>query len=340
MSSTTRPVGLALTAALLTSLSACSGGHAGSDSSGSSGGDRACSPNDAIMKGLAPTCAGCHTQGSAPFFASLSTFETLLAYNEKYVVPGQPAQSYLVTLLQGDGAGTYKQMPLAGDSFAKLDAAGKTTISLAQIESWITTLTAGAKVTTPDPGAVSVQRVSAGQIRDTLYAQLGLSDDDFYVPASGYGIPEISSKGEDYYPVHGADDLPGAYEDLPVQRHAALGGSQALEGKKRDLAPSPPFAQALVAVSQRWCKLAIAKSSSTLLFPLVDRAAKSATSADDIRKNLTYLNLHFLGEPADPADIEDVFQNVFVPLEAASDPPTAWAGVCSYFIRHPRWIFY
>ena len=86
--------------------------------------------------------------------------------------------------------------------------------------------------------------------------------------------------------------------------------------------------------------MAIAKPTNTLLFPHVDKTAKSATAADDIRKNLGYLHLHFLGEPADPADLEDVFQNVFLPLEAESDSLTAWAGVCSYFIRHPKWSFY
>ena len=332
---------------LSASLAACSGHLGGGEGGGSSGTGaglsptgKACSPNDAIMKGLAPTCSGCHTQSSTPFFGSLSTFETLLAYNPKYVVPGHPEQSYLVALLKGAGQGTFPQMPLSGDSFVKLEAAGLTGITLAEIEAWITQLTVGPKVTTPDPEAVTVQRVSAEQVKSTLYAQLGLCDDDFYGPASDYSIPEITSKGEDNYPVHGGDELPGAYEVWPVQRHAALGGSQSLGGKKRDLAPSPPFAQALVAVSQRWCKMAISKPSNALLFPYVDRTAKSATAAADIKKNLAYLNLHFLGEPADPADIDDVFQNVFVPLETASDSATAWAGVCSYFIRHPRWIFY
>ena len=339
MSATIRPVSALLTAALLASVSAsaCSG-HGGSGGTGSS----ACSPDDAIMKGLAPTCAGCHTQGSAPFFASLTTFETLLAWNPKYVVPGHPEQSTLVSLLQGQGTGTYKQMPLAGDSFATLAAAGKTLLTLAQVEDWVTTLSAGSVVTTPNPAAVSVQRVSVEQIRATLYAQLGLSDADFFKPAESYGIPQIASLGEDNYPFQGTDQLPGSYDPdvFPVQREAALGGSQSLAGRKRDLSPSPPFAHALVALSQRWCKMAIAKPATTLLFPYVDSAAKSATSADAIKKNLAYLNLHFLGQPADPADIDDVFQSVFVPLEAESDPPTAWAGVCSYFIRHPRWVFY
>lgn len=347
MSPMTRLAAATLPLLLSASLAACSGHLGGGDGGGSASGPglppagKACSPNDAIMKGLAPTCGGCHTQGSTPFFGSLSTFETLLVYNDKYIVPGHPEQSYLIKLLNGQGEGTYKQMPLSGDPFVKLEAAGMTALTLAQIEAWITQLTAGTKVTTPDPEAVTVQRVSARQIEKTLYAQLGLGDDDFYGPASSYSIPEITSKGEDNYPVHGGDELPGAYENFPVQRQAALGGSQSLGGKKADLAPSPPFAQALVAVSQRWCKMAIEKPSSTaLLFPFVDKTAKSATAAADIKKNLAYLNLHFLGEPADPADIDEVFQNVFVPIEAASDSPTAWAGVCSYFIRHPRWIFY
>lgn len=35
----------------------------------------ACVSNAAVMQGLAPTCAGCHSQGAKPFFASLGAFE-------------------------------------------------------------------------------------------------------------------------------------------------------------------------------------------------------------------------------------------------------------------------
>ncbi len=337
MKTTLRLFATTASAALLASLSACSG-NGGSDP----GGPKGCSPNDAIMKGLAPSCAGCHTQGATPFFASLSAFESILVYNEKYVVPGHPEQSYLVRLLQGAGEGTYKQMPLSGDSFVKSEAAGNTAVTLAQIQTWITELTPRPKVTTPDPGAVTVQRQSAEQLRKTLYAQLGLNQDDFFHPVANvsYGTPAMDSRGEDNYPVHGADDLPASFAGEPMARHAGLGGSQSLEGRKQDLAASSPFAQALVAVSQRWCKISVAKAGNKLLFPHVDPAAKSATAMDDIKKNLGYLHLHFLGEPAEPAEIDDVLQAVFLPLEAESDSPTAWAGVCSYFIRHPKWIFY
>ena len=125
-----------------------------------------------------------------------------------------------------------------------------------------------------------------------------------------------------------------------MTRYNALGGAWTLDGRKLDLAASSPFAQALVGVSQRWCKMGIAKPDNKLLFPHVDKAAKSATAAGDIRKNIGYLSVHFHGKRASVEDVEDVFQNVFLPLEAESDSPTAWAGVCSYFIRHPKWIFY
>jgi hypothetical protein len=343
MNSTTRITMAALTLALSASLAACSDGHLGGGEGGGAGlppSGKACSPNDAIMKGLAPTCAGCHTQGATPFFASLSTFEALIAYNDKYVVPGHPEQSYLIKLLQGAGAGTYKQMPLSGDSFVKMEDAGMTAITLAQIEGWITQLTPRAKVTTPAPGAVTVQRISAQQIRSTLYAQLGLSRDDFFtqLPDSAYGV--LQTKGEDNYPLRNGDEVPVSNEREPVTRYNSLGGSWTLDGRKLDLAASSPFAQALVGVSQRWCNMGIAKPDSKLLFPHVDKAAKSATAADDIRKNIGYLSVHFHGKSASAEDVENVFQNVFLPLEAESDSPTAWAGVCSYFIRHPGWIFY
>jgi hypothetical protein len=332
-----RPVQMALTAAAALALAACGSAKTGSDSSA----DTACSANDAMMKRLAPTCEGCHQQGNAPFFASLSAFEDTLVYNEKYVVPGQPDQSYLIKLLEGKGQGTYKQMPLSGDSFAKLADGGNTQVSLAEVKQWIENLPPRVKNDKPDVDAPTVQRQSAEQIRASLYAQLGLSNDDFYTPASTYGTPALATKGEDRYPVYGADEAPSAYESAQTFRHASLGGASALAQRKRDGSVTPSFLEALIPMSQAWCRMGIAKSGSKdLLFPEVDPTAKSADAADAIKKNIGYLHLHFLGEPAASADVDEVFQNVFVPLESASDSTTAWTGVCAYFIRHPKWIFY
>jgi hypothetical protein len=214
---------------------------------------------------------------------------------------------------------------------------------MAELEEWITNL-AGAAVITPDPAAPTVQRMSAEQIRDTLFKQLGLSNADFFDGSDGigsHGIPEHLSRGEGNYPVQGTDELPGSYagDPAPYQRHAALGGAQTLAGRRADLSPSSPFAVALTNMSQRWCKAGIAKeSSSTLLFPHVAPTAPSVEAESEIKENMAYLSVHFLGQPSTPEEINDVFETVFLPLEAETDPQTAWAGVCAYFIRHPLWV--
>jgi hypothetical protein len=208
------------------------------------------------------------------------------------------------------------------------------------IENWITALAQHPIDTTPDPAAVSVQRLSAEQMRATLYAQLGLSAADFFSqsPSANRGTPGVTSLGEDNYPVYGADEAPGAIDQPPVSRHGALGGAQTSAIKARDLSASPSFVLSIAAMSQAWCKMAIAKPKS-ILFSGVSPDAPSSTSAAAIKQNIAYLTLHFLGDPAASADVHSVFQNVFVPIESGSDPKTAWAGVCSYFIRHPKWTF-
>jgi len=301
--------------------------------------------DEAMMKALAPTCSGCHTMGAKPFFASTKSFTDLLADNPAYVTPGHPEQSYLVDLLQGRGKGTYKQMPLAGESFAQLASEGKTQVSLQEVEDWIAARKPRPQDSNPDLSAATVQRLSAEQVRATLFAQLGLTLDDFftYAPNSTFGTATEVSISEDNYPVYGADEGPGCFSETsnvrpPVSRHASLGGAQTSQVKQRDLTPSPSFVLSLAAMSQAWCKMAIAKPTNPL-FPAVSPDASSATAADAIKKNIAYLSLHFLGDPATNAEVDDIFENVFVAVEAGSDPRTAWAGVCSYFIRHPKWIF-
>lgn len=338
-----------LFAAGASALAACTGDIGGDSASSGSGsgssgaGGAACSPNDAIMKGLAPTCAGCHAQGTAPFFASLAAFEDMIAYEPKYVVPGKPDESRLVALLEGTATGgSYKQMPLTGDPFAKLAADGKTSLTMADVRAWITGLVARPKSDTPNPKAVTVQRLSDVQIVSALQAQLGLTQDDFFHPAAPitFGTLQRSSLGEDNYPVYSSDWAPGPFEGEPVDRDAALGAAQTLRTRKRDLAASPPFADAFIPIAQRWCRMAIDKPSNKLLFPNVDPKAPSQAAAADIKKNIAFWHLHFLGEPSTQAAVDDVFKSVFAPLEAANDTETAWTGVCSYFVRHPKWIFY
>ena len=157
--------------------------------------------------------------------------------------------------------------------------------------------------------------------RATLYAQLGLTQDDFFAFIRRHARDALGG-------LQGRGQLPcllrrraAVYSDEnpEVERHAALGGAQSLEGRKRDLASSPPFRGGARRCSQRWCKMAIAKPGNTALFPAVDPKATSAASAADIKKNIAFFSLHFLSEPATVDDVDDIFDNVFVPLEAAAD---------------------
>lgn len=322
MISIARTGATAAAVALVASVSACARDDGGT-----------CASNAAMMAALTPTCGGCHTGGPSPFFSSQRAFDSLLAFNREYVIPGDPDGSYLVDLLEGNGTGAYPQMPLSGDAFAELAADGKTIVSLEEVKAWIAEMPPDAKVTTPDPSIVAVSRLSVLQLRDTLYAQLGLSNADFFRDEPGYNgsVAVLVSRGEYNYPVHGPTELPGLHASTthPFARYRSLEGSTV----------TPPFAQALIHTSQRWCKLGIAKSENkALLFPHVEKEATSAEAADAIKTNLAYWYLHFLGEHADPAEVEDVFANLFVTLESESGPVTAWAGVCSYLIRHPKWI--
>ena len=134
-----------LVAASLVLGSACTGNLGGPDestsSSGSPGGECATSDNDAIRLALAPACKACHDTGSnRPIFASLEAFENLLVYNRAVVVPGDPTKGSLIPLLEGKATGSYTQMPLTGEPFAKLASAGTTKISMEALKAWITTL--------------------------------------------------------------------------------------------------------------------------------------------------------------------------------------------------------
>jgi hypothetical protein len=95
--------------------------------------------NEDIWRGLSPACAGCHVAGSKPFFASLTAFENGLVYDERYVKPGDPANSLLVQLLEGHAPGIYPQMP-PGLPYGELVANGTVTLTLEQVKAWIRNL--------------------------------------------------------------------------------------------------------------------------------------------------------------------------------------------------------
>ena len=78
-----------------------------------------------IYEGLRPTCESCHGQGlSLASFANLAEFERLIVADPTWVVPGAPAQSGLINLLEGNYSGAYAQMPPSGETIREHDRWG------------------------------------------------------------------------------------------------------------------------------------------------------------------------------------------------------------------------
>lgn len=346
-------VGLAalIVAALLASCSEESapgnapsaGGASGAGGSGAAAGAAPCGPpspearaqNQVIFEGLKPTCEGCHVSGARGYFASIEAFESLLVYNPKEVVPGDPDQSELVRLLEGKGKLAFKQMPPAGPLYSELVAQGVTTLTVAQVREWVKGLKASSADARPSPKARRISRLGPTEVLRALYQQLGLSDADFFTPASEYGLAKKNPKSDDLYPVSPALAVPAPYDDLSPARFATLGG-----GTRPDSSITPSFVGSLAQISQRWCKLALDKPDNTALLPKGASLGVGASQPDQVKAVIRAWFLHFHAVQATDAEVNEVFDGVFSPLEQGKDSRTAYVGTCSYFIRHPDWVFY
>jgi len=94
-----------------------------------------------VFQGLSPACAACHGPNTQdPYFGSLADFVRLMVENPDYIRGGDPEGSELVHLLEGTSEGTFTQMPPFDASFAALEAAGETDITIGEIERWISRL--------------------------------------------------------------------------------------------------------------------------------------------------------------------------------------------------------
>ncbi|MDI3282070.1 hypothetical protein [Polyangium sp. 15x6] len=296
--------------------------------------------NQAVFDALAPSCQGCHVTGARGYFASIEAFESLVVYNSAAVVPGKPDESELIRLLEGKGTRAFKQMPIAGPPFAEIAASGSTKMTMAQIRAWVTNLESRTADPLPSIEARRITRLSAEDVGRALYQQLGLSDDDFYVAASSFDIPHKTSQNDDTYPFTSPDSIPAPYENLPVERFAALGGGSAPNQMKADGTVSPSFLGLITQLSQRWCALSLDKPGNTALLPAGASVQTGSADAASVKSVIRAWYLHFHAVDATDADIDRVFSTVFVPLEMEKDARNAYVGTCSYFIRHPDWIFY
>jgi hypothetical protein len=302
------------------------------------------SETDRVRLGLERTCKGCHLTGNSGYFASLIAFESLLVRNPRLVRAGNPEESELVMLLEGRRSGdSMTQMPLGGDPFAILSDRGETDISIEEVRNWISTLEVPSISTRPSESVSTVQRTGATHIELGLRNLLGLSLEDFFLLPNQEGITTILPRDLDMYMLHSPDRLPREFWQFTVTpnvvRFIQLGGNTGIFQQSEQRSVSTPFLQNIVPLSQAWCELAVDKPGNTALFTTADPTA----GTDDmgaLREQIRDWHMLFLAEIASEEDIDFVVDRVFAQHEAASNPRKAWIGTCSYFIRHPLFVFY
>jgi len=309
--------------------------------------DAGCPPegkNDEIRQALAPACASCHLTGNKPYFASLEAFENGLVYDPKWVNKDDPAGSGLIKLLQGLNPGSYPQMP-PGEPYSAYVNDGRVKLTLDELQAWIRELPErGAINDGPSPNAFTVRRLRADEMILSLMDQLGLSQEDFVdTSRPTWRDEEYTVRGGRLF-VWPTDWAPGISQQYvsdkrATERYETLGGAVVLQGRKKDLTLGPSSLQTLVQMSQAWCRLAIEKQGNTAVLRSVTLADKSATKSVEIKQNIAQLSLRMLGDVPSEADVTELYEQVYLPLEANSTK-TAWTGVCAALVRHPKWLSY
>ena len=256
--------------------------------------------------------------------------------NPALIVPGDPDSSQFVKLLLGQGSGSFPQMPVGTKTYAQLLSDGMATLSLDDIRAWISGLGSQARGSEPNPQLARVARVKPLQLQRALYQQLGLAHADFFSEAQEYGVVMAESRGDDAYPFQPSEALPAPRQGEPAGRAQGLGAGNPYAQVRSDLSLAPSFVLTLTQVSQRWCRMALARSGNLALFP-----AGSSTGTDEanVKATIGRWFTHFHGVKGSQGQIDELYATVWVPL-AKESTEGAWVGLCSSFIRHPSWIFY
>ncbi len=284
-------------------------------------------PTHEIFQRLAPTCVGCHDEGTTvPLAADFVSFEQLVVYNTDLITFGEPERSPLLDMLAGTAAPPLEQMPPVAVSFAELAELGATEIGMDELARWIEDLE---PCDTPG-GSQSprfARRVSVEQIHAALMDQLDLTLDDVEhgsrLPLDDPSFPAF---------VSGHNSRAGAQA-----RWRALGGPDYLAGDGRNSDFGPLFIQTVGPIAQTWCRRSIVLGRDAL-FRHVGPDSRSETDEAAIRDNIRFLFLEMLGMVATDEDVDAMYRSVYLPYESAEDSRTAWVAVCSAFVRHPLWL--
>jgi hypothetical protein len=292
----------------------------------------------ALREGLNPSCGSCHATGtSKPFFASDAAFQALVLADPNYVTPGKPDESEFYRLLTGKGTHAYKQMPPSGPSYEQLAAKGTAKLPLADIRAFFTALTAEA-VAPPndyaDETASTMSRLSARQVRNALYVQLGLNTTETDIQ---YQPNRLPIRDYDHDPVDYSRNFGNLDDSFQGARWKALGGEHTIDSAQSNRELSGSFFAVTLQVAQAWCGQSVAKASSPL-FKYATAKSTSAANPAEVQKNIGYLYTRMLGVPESPAETAKLY-TLFQTYEKNS-PAAGWTAVCSVLIRHPLWISY
>ena len=286
-------------------------------------------PTYEVFERLAPTCAGCHDEGtSVPLAADFVSFEQLVVYNTDLIAFGRPDDSLLLDMLEGIAAPPLEQMPPGAVSFAELDELGATDIGMDELARWIEELE---PCDVPGGGQSPrfARRVEVEQIHAALMDQLDLTLADVE-HVSRFPIDDPT------FPAFvGGHNSRGNAQ----ARWQALGGPNPLVGDVRNSDFGPLFLQTLGPTAQAWCRRSITLGRDAL-FRHTSADSNSETDAAAIRDNIRFLFLKMLGVVASDDDVDAMYDAVYLPYEATEGSTTAWVAVCSAFVRHPLWVTY
>ncbi len=288
-----------------------------------------------VMRALAPSCEGCHLTGVRAYWSSTSSFQNLVVANPALITPGDPEASEFVRLLDGRGRGAFRQMPIGTKSYADLVSDGAATMPIDEVKAWVRGLSATPRNSQPDPAVARVSRIKPEQVQRVLYRQLGLAEADFFIPAGEFGIIMAEPRSDDLYPFQPNDAIPAPRQQPSRDRFQALGGGSAFGQRKPDFTVGPSFVLTLTQLSQRWCRLSLAKMGNVALFP---QGTTRATDEANVKATIRRWFVHFHGRKPTDAAVDELYSMVWQPL--SSDTEAGWVGLCSSFIRHPDWIFY